>query len=223
MIAKIIFYLFRKQFIKLAFNTQSKPKGFEDMEWCFIDSNGKNYYKHIKDDEIPIIRKLYLCLFDGELSAKVNGRELLLIGDAFRKAAYGAVEAKTNLERHPHLQNIILLVEEIEKRHSMILHLDLMFDIISVLYVREDEDPALFDKDIHNQKVNQFKQDSAGGLYDFFYQGGFAQFMPSFKDMRKDFPAYLNESEAILKGTENLLSFISGEDSQSNKTSSMKQ
>lgn len=213
---KLIFNLFKKQMIAFAFATQRKQKGFEGLEWCFMDSVGNNYYKYIDDMDMPIERKAQLERYLIELDAKLSRREVKMFVDAM-KAKIEEIINSPQKGKITGLASLALMVEEIERREEMILHPELLMDIASVTYIRHDELPQTFDEDIHRQKVTQFNLDAKGGLYDFFYQGGLSAYMPTFKELQKDFPKYIKEAETMMRQTDKFLISILGEESLKNE------
>jgi hypothetical protein len=170
MIYKLIYWLFKKQLLKIYYSEQSKKKGFENMTPTFVDSNGKRYFVPVNDFDIPILRTKAIETAILAISRGLSQDELKKFIEAMKKAVGEG--------KKPDVAMIGHLIIEMEKREDMLLHPDLMFDLVAYRYIREDEDPAVIDKEIHAQKVEQFKKDSIEGLYDFFYAAGVSQYIP---------------------------------------------
>lgn len=174
---KLLFWLFRKQFIELAFKTQSKPIDFTELDFCFIDSKGRRYYKFPDGKEQPLVRKAYFEKCFQELSCSLHDSELSLILDAFDKAFNGKDKAG---KQFVDIAMIGHLIKELRDRKELLLHPDIFMDMICVRYIREDENPLKFDAQIHNQKIEQLTIDSKreGGLWYFFQMAGLEKFIP---------------------------------------------
>jgi len=190
-VLKLLYILFRKRFDSFYFEKQSKKKGFENMERHFTDSAGNAYYRYNKDFDIPILRfkeiQKRLVLFNSGLSDK----SIKLICEAMRKALNGG--------KKPDLAEIGFLIKEIEKRADLYIDTDLLMDTTCLLYIRQDENPAVIDWTIHNEKIKQLTIDSKGGLYDFFYMTGLTTSLPFVGTTSEEFDLFYYESEVKMK------------------------
>ncbi len=156
------------------------------MQPAFVDSNGKRYFVPVNDFDIPILRTKAIETAILALSRGLSQDELKKFIEAMKKAVGEG--------KKPDVAMIGHLIIEMEKREDLLLHPDLMFDLVSYRYIREDEDPAIIDKDIHAQKVEQFKKDSTEGLYDFFYAAGLAQYIPYLTKLEREWSEYWQQS-----------------------------
>jgi hypothetical protein len=191
MIYKLIYWLFKKQLLKIYYFEQSKKKGFQNMSQSFVDSNGKIHYTPINDFDTPILRTKAIETAVLAITRGLSNDEIKKFIAAMKKAIGEG--------KKPDVAMIGHLIIEMEKREDMLLHPDLMFDLVAYRYIREDEDPAVIDKEIHAQKVEQFKKDSREGLYDFFYAAGLTQYMPYLTKLEKEWIVYWEESTAKIK------------------------
>lgn len=191
MLGRIIYKLFKPIFLKHYFLDQSKKSGFENMEKVFIDSNGKAYYRPINDFDLPHERTKELEKKIMRLKAGLSEEEMDLILDAMEKALNSGKKSELAVIGH--------CIIEIRKRKEILIHPDMMMDIAALRYIREDEDPSKIDAGIHKDKIAQFKKDSSGGLYDFFYKAGFSQIIPYLSKLEKDWNEYMMESEIKIK------------------------
>jgi hypothetical protein len=97
--------------------------------------------------------------------------------------------------KKPNMAMIGHLIIEMDKREEMLLHPDSMFDLLAHRFVRSDEDPAIIDNKIHKEKIEQFRKDSMGGLYDFFYRMGLSAYMPYLTKLESEWSEYYRQSE----------------------------
>jgi hypothetical protein len=184
---RLIYRLFKTQILKLYYLDQPKKKGFEGFEKAFVDSNGKDYLKPINDFDLPIQRVRDLETKLMRVRAGLSDENLDQFFDAMEKALGGGRKVDVAMIGH--------LIIEMRKRKELLLHPDLMFDIVALRYIREDEDPAIVDAEIHRQKVEQFKKDSREGLYDFFYKAGLSQYLPYLSKLENEWNEYWEESK----------------------------
>jgi hypothetical protein len=191
MIGKLLYKIAKPFFIKYYFLEQSRKSGFEKMLKVFIDSNGKAYYTTQNDFDTPLERTRGIERCVREIGAGLSNDEQKKIREAMKKALGDG--------KKPNIAMIGHLIIEMERREEMLLHPDAMFDLLAYKYVREDEDPSVVDKDIHQTKIKQFKKDSKDGLYDFFYKMGLSAYIPYLTKSENEWNEYYRESEAKIK------------------------
>lgn len=159
----------------MAFNSQSKPVDKTMLAWSFIDSEGNRYYRWVDDFDIPIIRKGHIQKCLSELECGISQENLLLVIDTMEKA----IQERDNRGRMaPNISMVGHLIVELRNRQKYLFPGDILFDLAAALYVREDENPADMDMDLHRWKAGQFKKDSKAGLKDFFYNAGLKKYLP---------------------------------------------
>lgn len=197
---KLIYWLFKKQLLKIYYQEQSKKKGFENMKSSFVDSNGLKYYTPINDFDIPILRTKAIETCVLSIMRGLSESELSKFLYAMKKALGEG--------KKPDLAIIGFLIIEMEKREKMLLHPDLMFDLVSYRYIREDEDPAIIDNEIHEEKIAQFKKDSKEGLYDFFYGAGLSLYIPYLTKLEREWSEYWQQATVKIQAMNKLLSII---------------
>lgn len=189
--------------MKIYFSEQSKKTGFENMEKHFVDSLGNQYYRPKNDFDMPISRfkeiQKRLTLFQSGLSEK----SIKLICDSMRKAINGG--------KKPDVAQIGFLINEIEKRANIYIDTDLLMDTACLLYIRQDENPAVIDWNIHKEKVDRLTIDSKEGLYDFFYMTGLMAYLPFVGTTPEEFDLFYRESEYKMKAIQTFLTKYSTE------------
>lgn len=182
MIRLLAFLGFKRAILRYAFEYQVKPRGLEGTSQKFIDSEGRRYYAYDDDNQIPIKRLSAIQEAHMELSRSLTANELSMFLDAMDTALNDIVKPQgkkiTGLPRLGHI------LGEMRLRNDQLIHEEILFKLAAILYIREDEDPAIVDMDVLEQKIKQFRKDAAGGLHDFFYQDGLRRYMP-FANMSK--------------------------------------
>lgn len=60
------------------------------------------------------------------------------------------------------------IVQQMKMRAEMVVHTELLYHFLAILYIRDDEDPFKYSERIQLEKVSAFKEMSEGKEYDFF-------------------------------------------------------
>ena len=197
------FLAHKDYFVDKAFNKQGKPIDKTKLEWMFIDSKGRRYYKFIDDMDIPIVRKGQLQKLVMELSNCISGNELIRFLDAMDNMLNppeADVQIKINIGR------LNVLVSEMKMRKEVLIHPDIMMEIVAAHYIREDENPGDWDEELHREKVKQFEIDSKGGLYDFFYKASLPELIPFLKYTEVDWNIYMAKAKKSIQVMNHFLS-----------------
>jgi hypothetical protein len=171
----------------------AKRQDFHKMESIFTDSNKKRYYKYINDYDIPIQRMNHLQRHIIELGNGLDRNELKMFIEAF----------KGEINKQPiAFDKIGFLINELELRQDTLVHEDIMFGMVGCLYIREDQNPNIWDEETEQQKIRQFKKDNTK-LSDFFLQAGLGTYIPYLKDMKGTLAEQLEQTnkkrEAMMK------------------------
>lgn len=204
---KLLYILFRRSFLKLAFSDQDKPKGLSKYSFQFIDSEGRKYYAPNDMQDIHLERKAQLIKSVGELNACLTGEELRITKEAIKKAL--------NNGNSPDYAMIGFVVKEWELRQSTLIHTDIVLDITALFYIREDEDPSVFDLEIHNKKVEQFKKDYHTHLSVFFCNPDLNKLLGFSNISDDELMQVLTEGELKVKALQHLMkAYISEEELQ---------
>lgn len=176
--------------VEVAFNSQSKPFR-ENLVPAFHDSNGKLYYKYPDYKNIPVKR----------LEQITKMQEVIKEGMKRGKGTYLAdwIETgKLTIEKSKSPKaDFAKLLYALEER-SRLFDENLLLELLSLNYIREDENPNEFSESLHNDKITQITKDlkgKAGGLYDFFQQAGFKEFLPSGVGTGIDYEAFTKSSQ----------------------------
>lgn len=148
-----------------------KPASHLQLEYGFTDSNGVNYNKFPKGTDIPVERMGKINEYQMWLSAGLNHTELdKFLAEMESAIADGLKQSDRNVAR------IGACIFKIRERKNMVVHTELFYNYVAVQLIREDEDPAIFNETIHQEKITQFKKEvQAGNSYDFFFKIGLSK------------------------------------------------
>jgi hypothetical protein len=156
------------------------------MKVQFVDSEGRRYFSPEKELDLPHQR------------TKEIQRRLMRIkfglDDEYLELFITTAKAALNNGKKPDVAMVGHLINELESRAKIWMHPDMMFDMVAFKYIREDEDPAVIDLNIHAQKIEQFHKDSKEGLYDFFYNAKLTEVLPFLKSFESEFHELWRES-----------------------------
>lgn len=204
---------FREAARKHVYDSTQKPptEGFERMTVAFVDSNNRVYYKYADPMDMPMVRKGKYDEYIKWLSRGIDGEELELMIDSIDKAVDECINTMDKNGRIKNISKVSALTKEMRIRKELIVHEEIYFRIMSVSYVREDENPAVWDITLEAEKVEQFKQDSKGGLYDFFMEGPLAGHIAGLNLSEEELTASMNESRALILGTTKWINMLTSE------------
>jgi hypothetical protein len=78
-------------------------------------------------------------------------------------------------------------IHVIRERQNTVIHRDLLLNIAATWIIRDDENPAVVNPDVHQQKLTLFEELSKGAAHDFFYNLGIEPLMPLFNISPEEF------------------------------------
>jgi hypothetical protein len=110
-----------------------------------------------------------------------------------------------NRGKNPDIATVGHLIIEMEQRQEVIIDPDTLLQLCTLTFIREDEDASVVNEVIQKEKVEQFKNDSAGGLYDFFYQAGIYQYVPFMKKSQEEWNEYLEHCRVKIEALNKFL------------------
>jgi hypothetical protein len=143
-------------------NKSAQGKG--ELERRFIDSNGRSYFAYGKNSSLPIERLGKLMEYMQWMSAGLTSVELDKLLDAMDKAIMAGLKTGKNAAR------IGAILEEIRLRKKMVIHHELLYNYLAVQWIRDDENPLVFNNQIQLEKVEQFKIEVSKSNAYFFFQ-----------------------------------------------------
>lgn len=207
----------RKRIIEIAFEARYKPNDFSKLSLTFKDSKGKEYYGFNDPMDFPIARLEQLYTHVDELKACMPGDD----HDLFHDAREEALNREVDGELKPDIAMMGYLQIEEKKRRKYLLHPEIILDLLACIAIRSDEDLAVFDMEIHNQKKEQLREDSKGHLFFFVKKAGLNQYLPFLKVSETELKEYLNVSVSRLSAQrQQLLNYITPNESSSVKSDS---
>lgn len=195
----------RTEFIRFYSTEQQKPLTHAQLEKAFVDINGNQIYKFSSLD-LPISRfgkqKQFLqWLAKGltdEEDRKIDNTlaDIVLNGTSLLEVKKGCAG----------------LLAEKEIRRQMVIHTEIFYNLVALELIRHDENPEVFDPDIHMEKIKTFKKmTKEGSTYFFFQQTALASLSKYLKYTQAQWDHYWEESEIKLQSLNPVLKVIASE------------
>jgi hypothetical protein len=142
---------------------------------------GHTYYRFPKEVNMPLERFAMSMTLLERLSSGLSGSEMDKILNEMEKAlAAGLSNPKTAALMGAY-------IHVIRERQNTVIHRDLLLNIAATWIIRDDENPAVVNPDVHQQKLTLFEELSKGAAHDFFYNVGIEPLMPLFNISPEEF------------------------------------
>jgi hypothetical protein len=206
---KIIYRIFKKQLNKLVFEHDQLNYDWRDKcDMVYVDIDGLKYYRFRDVMDTPIQRYQYL----------LHLLQLFMIG--FNKAEYSVFlkELKSIVDviindhkesgKIKELTRLITILNEIEFRANILLDQDILFEMVAVSLIEENENPATVDHKSIDIKVKKFKAANEERAANFFIQAGLNTFIPFLELLKKDWMKYMTESSRQMQMSNEVLGML---------------
>jgi hypothetical protein len=163
---KLFYRIFYKGFLKYQKSTITPKDG---LKYAFTDISGKNYYTWPDKGEMPSIRFERLMDLMQFWEAKISPDTLDQLADGIITAAEVAVTGDTPQKKSKALANVIVFANELKLRKEQGIPSVIFHDICALFSIREDENAAIIDQSIHEEKLQALIEETRHGR-DFFFQ-----------------------------------------------------
>ena len=193
-------------FIKRWVSEENKPIGFEDLEYAFTSNSGKKYYSY-QSLTIPPTRETKKNEYIMWLSSGVTSKQLDDLLDLAEQAIEDGVVKLKDKKRF----NIIILsaiIHEIRTRKN-VNNTEVIYNILAVTLVREDENPSKFDEEVQEQKVKEFMEDAEGENRFFFAMPELSRYCGSLNISKENWDAFLEGYKAVEERHQDVITTLS--------------
>jgi len=157
----------------------------EHMQFAFIDSGGRKYYyfPDLKKLPLPLLEKL--TELQEQLRAKIPGDDLDRWIQAVEKC----------LNNGGKMTDVGYWLGVMKDRRSILFDPSILTEIAALLYIREDENANVYNREIHKQKFEMIWESAKDGnsLYDFFHKAGLSSYIPSQSISGENWMTYLED------------------------------
>jgi hypothetical protein len=174
----------------------------ENMSLAFTDSQGKKYFSFNQMEQMPLAMLEKLTELQEQMRCKVPGKDL----DKWIECVEKAINAPK-----PKMSDIGYWVGVLKDRRTNLFEPTILMEIMALLYVREDENPCVYNAALHKEKFEMLWKDSkeGGKLYDFFQQAGLSDYMPLGEVTPLNWQEYLKEAMEKIEKFNSAVSRIS--------------
>lgn len=156
---------------KIVARNQSRPIGFDELEFAFLDLNGKKYYSFPEATSIPMVRLGKLEEYKVLMSSGLHNGLVNELTEHMDKILANIVNSGLDVEvkknSSKNIANLGMLITELRERSKTFVPVELMFAFLSAQLVREDENPYTFNEQIHIDKIAQLQaiNEEFGGFF----------------------------------------------------------
>ena len=177
---------FKQAIQNYVFKHQSK-RYQDNMVLAFVDSKGRKYCSIPNMNCLPMPLLEKLNELQEQLRCKLPSRDLDSWVEAVEKVLNGNSRSKVT--------DFGYWLGVLKDRRTILFDPTLLMEIAALLYIREDENPAVYNAQIHKEKFQMLWDDSqkGGKLYDFFQQAGLSSYIPSQKITQENWQQSLEE------------------------------
>lgn len=159
------------------------------LELRYTDKSGNQYYGFPQDYELPLERFGKLKYYLSWMVQGISPDEQNTILDLMDKSLFNGLKDTKNAAM------IGKCIEELRMREHLTIHTELLYNFLSVQWVRQDENPLVFNNQIQLEKVEAFKKENAdGNTYFFFQQKELKMLSNLFKMSEQEWNQYWQES-----------------------------
>lgn len=163
---KVLFRLWnkhKKTFLSFYVKEVAKPILKTDLRYIFTDLQGKKYYEFSQDKPLPLERFGEQTRILQYYTKGFSPQEETAMLDEMDKSLVNGLKDTKMVSR------IAFLIGEMKDRANIVIHTELLYELVAVQWVREDEMPETFNSKIQSEKVSAFKEYvAAHGSYFFF-------------------------------------------------------
>ena len=178
----LAFLGFKKAICKYAGAAQNKTYR-QYLEFAFADSKGQRYYRFNDLKNMPLALLEQLNILQLEIESRIKGTDL----DEWITGCKKIISSGSKTS----VADIGYMLGALEERRTLLLDPRLLMETAALLYIREDEDPSTYNKDLHREKYLQFETDKKDALFDFFVSAGLSRYLPSVNFTPDEWEKYL--------------------------------
>ena len=202
MLYKILWKFFGNGLLPYYLSAQNKPVTHQNLEYAFTDTQGKKYYRFPQSVSMPVERYGHLTKFITLMSARLTPDNM----DRLLDKALSIIQEGIGKDKNA--AKVAALIYELKDRDKWIVPAQLVYDILAVQYIREDELPDTFSNEIHKEKVSTFMNDISKSSF-FFHLPELKKLTNSTLMSQEEWEKYCEESMAQNEAISGILKIIS--------------
>lgn len=173
----------------------------EHMQFAFVDTGGRKYYyfNDLKKLPLPLLEKL--TQLQEQLRCNLPGEDLDRWIEAVEKV----------LNNNGKMTDMGYWLGVMKTRREILLDPTILTEIAALLYIREDENPMVYNRELHKEKFEMIWELSKEGnaLYDFFHKAGLSSYIPSQSITAENWQQFLVDFKGKVEAFNSAISLIS--------------
>jgi hypothetical protein len=182
---------------------QSPRIEHKELEKRFVDTLGMQWRGWPKNLPVPTLRNGRANEYLMWLSAGLTSDELNKLIDKADELLTAGITSGKNAAK------LGYILQEMRDRGKMIVHHELEVNFVCCLLVREDEDPAVFNDQIHKEKVSYILAElEKGNFHFFFHLPELQNSLQRHRFTKEEWIQYYEESVIRIKTTSQVLKTI---------------
>jgi hypothetical protein len=178
----------KSEILKLVYAERAKPISQAKTSFVHLDKNGHTYTHYENQGDLPLVRYAqvleYIQFIAKGLTAQEDERLDGEIEAALETGLKGGGGAAVTIGA---------VINEKKKRRKICLHYELICNYLMVQWIRDDEDPGVFDNEIQLQKVEMLKEEKGGETGFFFQQPELKRLHDLLQMSKEDWERYTRE------------------------------
>lgn len=151
----------KTEITKLVALDQNTSFDIGSMEYCLVDLSGKKYYSFPESLALPLERMGKIEEYLQWITSGLTGDTISFLCDEMDKLLSDGLKTGKNASK------IGLIISEIRGRKEMAIPVELMYNLLAVQLIREDENPEVFNNQIQIEKIIALKElnEQTGGFF----------------------------------------------------------
>jgi hypothetical protein len=147
----------KEELLKLVAKDQNKPIGFDELEYSFIDLQGKKYYSFPEATALPIERLAKMEEYKVYMSSGLHNQAITEITDYMQsileKIVNSGIDNEVKKNSSKNIGDLGMLIRELKERQKTFIPIEIYYAFLAIQLVREDENPYMFNNSVHNSKI----------------------------------------------------------------------
>ena len=147
----------KEEILKLVAKDQNKPMGFDELEYSFIDLQGKKYYSFPEATALPIERLAKMEEYKVYMSSGLHNQAITEITDYMQsileKIVNSGIDNEVKKNSSKNIGDLGMLIRELKERQKTFIPIEIYYAFLAIQLVREDENPYMFNNSVHNSKI----------------------------------------------------------------------
>jgi hypothetical protein len=147
----------KEELLKLVAKDQNKPIGFDELEYSFIDLQGKKYYSFPEATALPIERLAKMEEYKVYMSSGLHNQAITEITDYMQsileKIVNSGIDNEVKKNSSKNIGDLGMLIRELKERQKTFIPIEIYYAFLAIQLVREDENPYVFNNSVHNSKI----------------------------------------------------------------------